>query len=148
MRPLSLASALAAVAVVAAGCSAAPSPRAPAAATEPPDIYPPPTSPLFSPTPFTIPRDDVSFWAALEDLSGRLKPGKPGDVAAERRRLQACDHVAQLAEAVVLNGNERYRIGNFSGDLMGIAYSCPNQPELTYIRTKRVVAGNPFRARG
>lgn len=110
-------------------------------------VIPAPTSSLFTPAPFAVPSDAQGFWAALQEVATRLPPTAPTSEAEERVRLQACDHLAQLADAAFLGDRDDYQLGPTSNlDLQGAAASCevPENAPSTYDRVQDVLEEDPF----
>lgn len=123
---------------------------APDAATASPErLYPAPTSTLFTPAPFELPADGRSFWSALADVTARLRPTPPSDdPAGERARLQACDHLAQLADLVMSDDRRDYEItGAPLLEFQGVAFSCQNPAtaNTSFDRLVAVLKTSPYR---
>lgn len=118
--------------------------------TEPPTVserfYPAPTSSAFTPAPFALPSDGRTFWQALREVTSRLEPPADGR-GDETRRLQACDHLAQLANLVMQDDTRDYDIsGSSAAVFYGVAFDCqdPAGAEATYLRLQGVLEDDPY----
>ena len=106
-------------------------------------IYPAPTSTIFTPAPFALPTDGPSFWQALEQITERLEPATPEIV-----RLQACDHLARLADLVMSDDTRDYEIYDAALlEFQGVAFRCQDEAvaQSSYDRLRAVLQRNPYR---
>lgn len=108
-------------------------------------LFPAPTSSLFTAQPVDLPTDPPGLWAVLAEVGPQLQPGAPGDDDAERQRLQACDVLGQVAEAVFESPDATYNLDGFSrATLFGLGESCADQPEASYERLRVLLRDNPY----
>ena len=142
MTVLQVAAGAVAFAVLTGGCAGTAQPEAAPSSER---LRPAPSSSLFSPAPFDVPMGEDDFWPAIENVADRLRPAADtSDVAAERRRLQACDHLAQIAEAIFRADFGTYPISDLAeSNVMGAATICVDQPAVAYDAVQSVVSEKP-----